>query len=348
MQSSELEFVFPNENEEDYKMITGNNKFEISDTILKLEELLDQGQFELMSDQVIDGKLKAVYLMNDAVESFLVFEQARITGVYQKEYEGEVEASLSIHKNPDTEKEEFVLVVYQGDTVCTLFFADIVLETHLYDYGKVGHFWVEGYEYLRQLEYRLAILRDKRDYLGEVYCNEAELKLAHLAEFPPLNYCCYPAVPEKYIVPKENPWIPSENAIRVMMGLAKQTEDKSLQRILSFYKRYFWKWVTRWIADMLHKNVHAEVVDLLTEELTKAASDYPERKFDEKEEKEHRTLLERAKQEQRKLKEQGIKADIVREEPFITSRDSLRYKVYLMEWRSKRGNRIVKIKEINN
>ena len=185
MQSSELEFGFSNENEEDYKMITGNNKFEISDTILKLEELLDQGQFELMSDQVIDGKLKAVYLMNDAVESFLVFEQARITGVYQKEYEGEVEASLSIHKNPDTEKEEFVLVVYQGDTVCTLFFADIVLETHLYDYGKVGHFWVEGYEYLRQLEYRLAILRDKRDYLGEVYCNEAELKLAHLAEFPP-------------------------------------------------------------------------------------------------------------------------------------------------------------------
>ena len=133
-----------------------------------------------------------------------------------------------------------------------------------------------------------------------------------------------------------------------MMGLAKQTEDKSLQRILSFYKRHSWKWITRWIADMLHKNVHAEVVDLLTEELAKAASDYPERKFDEKEEKEHRTLLERAKQEQRKLKEQGIKADIVREEPFITSRDSLRYKVYLMEWRSKRGNRIVKIKEINN
>ena len=65
-------------------MITENNKFEISDTILKLEDLLEQGQFELMSDQVIDGKLKAVYLMNDAVESFLVFEQARITGLYQK------------------------------------------------------------------------------------------------------------------------------------------------------------------------------------------------------------------------------------------------------------------------
>ena len=172
-------------------MFTGNNKFEISDTILKLEELLDQGQFELMSDQVIDGKLKAVYLMNDAVESFLVFEQARITGVYQKEYEGDVEASLSIHQNPDTEKEEFVLVVYQGDTVCTLFFADIVLETHLYDYGKVGHFWVEGYEYLRQLEYRLAILRDKRDYLGEVSpsCRVSTIKLLLLSCSTREVYC---------------------------------------------------------------------------------------------------------------------------------------------------------------
>ena len=187
-------------------MFTGNNKFEISDTILKLEELLDQGQFELMSDQVIDGKLKAVYLMNDAVESFLVFEQARITGVYQKEYEGDVEASLSIQLYHDTEKDEFVLVVNQGDTVCTLFFADIVLETHLYDYGKVGHFWVEGYEYLRQLEYRFAILRDKYDYLGAEYCTDEEKKLAVLTEFPPLNYCCFPAVTEKYIVPRENPW----------------------------------------------------------------------------------------------------------------------------------------------
>lgn len=78
------------------------NNVIISDTILKLEELLDQGQFELMSDEVLEGKLRVVYLMNDAVESFLVFEQARITGVYQKDYEGEVEASLTIQENTDT------------------------------------------------------------------------------------------------------------------------------------------------------------------------------------------------------------------------------------------------------
>ena len=73
--------------------------------------------------------------------------------------------------------------------------------THLYyDYSQIGHFWMKGYEYLRQLEYRIAILRDKLDYLGEESCSTEERELAALTEFPPLNVCCYPAVPEKYRV----------------------------------------------------------------------------------------------------------------------------------------------------
>ena len=99
---------------------------------------------------------------------------------------------------------------------------------------------------------------------------------------------------------------------------------------------------------MLHKNMHAEVIDLLTEQLVKAASEYPEREFEQKEEQEHKLLLERAREEQRKLKEQGIKADILREEPFLKSRDSLEYKVYLMVWKSESDNRTVKIIEMNN
>ena len=36
-----------------------------------------------------------MYLMNDAVESFLVFGNARMTGVYKPDYEGEILADLS-------------------------------------------------------------------------------------------------------------------------------------------------------------------------------------------------------------------------------------------------------------
>ena len=81
----------------------------------------------------------------------------------------------------------------------TIFFEDISEEVHLYDYGEIGHFWVKGAEYLRQIEYKIAIVRDKLDYLGAKYCNQTERKLAVLADFPPLNYCCYPAVSEQYV-----------------------------------------------------------------------------------------------------------------------------------------------------
>ena len=203
---------------------------ELPDTFQKLAELLGEDQFELVAvndekdpqDQkaasesafseemaekpddniyrvdsyVKNGEIRLVYLMNDAVESFLVFGNARMTGVYKPDYEGEILADLS------RQGREYILVVHQDDSVVTLFFETLSLEKHLYDYSRIGHFWVEGYEYLRQLEYRLAILRDKYDYIGGDSCNALEEKLSALVEFPPLNYCCYPAVPEKYIVPR--------------------------------------------------------------------------------------------------------------------------------------------------
>ena len=132
----------------------------MQDTFEMLQELLEQQQFELLIEEchTTPGDIPLVYLMNDAVESFLVFKQAKLTGSYIKDYEGSLKASLS------QEEEQYVLVVWQGDNVVTVFFKDLDLEVRLYNYGEIGHFWVPGYEYLRQLEYRLAIARDKLEY----------------------------------------------------------------------------------------------------------------------------------------------------------------------------------------
>ena len=165
------------------------------DAFVMLQELLEQEQFELIfPERSISGQpdIRLVYLMNDAVESFLVFHNARMTGEYRPDYEGEISASMSF------EDMEYILVVHQGDSVVTIFFEDLLTDVHLYNYGEIGHFWMKDYEYLRQLEYRLAIMRDKYDYLGGEYCTPEERKLAMLVDFPPLNYCCYPAVPEQY------------------------------------------------------------------------------------------------------------------------------------------------------
>lgn len=144
------------------------SEIQLPEAFLKLGEVLEQGQFELL---FTEEKLRLVYLMNDAVESFLVFENARMTGQYREDYEGELEAELSVTEEPE---ESYVLVVHQGETVVTIFFEDLSEEVHLYDYGEIGHFWVKGAEYLRQIEYKIAIVRDKLDYLGAKYCNQTE------------------------------------------------------------------------------------------------------------------------------------------------------------------------------
>lgn len=239
------------------------------DPFSMLELLLSENQFELILPETgtsAPDTIRLVYLMNDAVESFLLFHNARLTGTYDPAYEGELDALLTQDEN-----ERYALIVHQGDSVVTLFFEDLTLENHYYDYSQIGHFWMKGYEYLRQLEYRIAILRDKLDYLGENSCNANERELASLAEFPPLNVCCYPAVPEKYRVIRENPWHLSEDASRVFQSIAVEAGDPKLLHRLKDYEQHPTKRRARQIARLLHRNTHAKTVDLLTRKLQKAS-----------------------------------------------------------------------------
>ena len=277
--------------------------------------------------------------MNDAVESFLVFRNVRMTGEYHSDYQGELQASMARQDG------RFVLVIKQDDTVLTLFFEDLELEVHLYEYAYTGHFWVKDYEYLRQLEYRLAILRDKYDYLGEAYCTEEEIKLAALVEFPPLNYCCYPSVPQKYIVPKDDPWTPSNEAIQVMYDMAELTRDRKMQRMLKFYKNHPEKCVAKIIASMLHRNSHNELVDYLINIFVKASENYPVRNFGKENEKLEK-YIKKAEQLKEELSKDGIEASVITEEPFVGVKDSIEFKVYLMIWKKGVLNRKVELRRI--
>lgn len=305
----------------------------------KLDLLLSQGSFELVNYQP-DLKmqdLKLVYLMNDAVESFLVFQQARLTGTFLSDFDGDLSASLS------EDEHGYVLILHQDSTVCTLFFQNLTLETHLFDYGKTGHFWVKKWEYLRQLEYRIALLHDKLEYLGTDYCNETEQLLAVLAAFPPLNCSCYPAVPEKYLVPKYPRWFVSQSAIAVMRQLALEAGDSTLVHWLDLYQRFSLSFLARYIAHILHLTAHAGVIDLLTEKLADASSAYPERIFSEDAERRIHDLYQRAKCRKTELLSQGFSSEILKEEPFQYTDDTLVYKVHLMIWKKKGKSRIVEI-----
>ena len=306
------------------------------DAFVMLQELLEQEQFEL-----IQGKdIRLVYLMNDAVESFLVFHNAKMTGEYRADYEGEISASMSF------EDSEYILVVHQGDSVVTIFFEELLTDVHLYDYGEIGHFWVKEYEYLRQLEYRLAIMRDKYDYLGEEYCTPEEQKLAMLVDFPPLNYCCYPAVPDKYIVPRDYPWIPSVGAFELMEEIAAEADDVWLQRVLAFYKKHPHPFVAKYIAVLLHQNSHEKVTELITERLKKATCGYRRRSFGEETDHYVQQLLEKAEKRKTELEKQGIRAEVLREEPFTIAKDTLDLHVYVMKHEKGLVNQKVSVEEI--
>ncbi len=301
-----------------------------SDHLEKLTELLEQEQFELIdiptgfTGHTEDRTLRLIYLMNDAVESFLVLKEARLGGLYKKDYEGSLTYSL------DREEGEYVLVIHQGDTVCTVFFSDIALDVHLYDYGNIGHFWVKGQENLRVLEYQIAILRDKYEYLGEVYCTEDERKLSSLKNFPPLNYLFYPSVPEQYIVPMEDPWEVSSEAVDVMATLAREVHDSTFLKCLLHYSRKPSKRKAAQLAAMLQKNRHSALAECLADKLRQAASVYSARDFGEEKNAHLQKLWEKAEKRGKELADGGTRVRLYKEEPFVYDCDALPFAVYAL------------------
>ena len=300
----------------------------------RLSLLIEQQEFELVMEE---GKCRLVYLMNDAAESFLVFQNYRIKGNYEPNFCGTPEIWLELGEK------DYILVVRQGpDNVFTICFETLEMEDHFYNYGEIGHFWVKDYEYLRQLEYRLAILRDKCKYLGSDAAGDEERSLAKMADFPPLQ--CYPAVPDKYRDIPDNPWEVEPDTIEEYRKLASQAGDRSLERALRKYEKNPSKNRAKGLARMLRRKRHGRTVDLLAEKIRKAASAYPDRSFDKVQDDTYREIRERGKKEQKRLEAAGIRAELLREEPFVHAKDSITYKVHLMIWKNGLLNRKVTIK----
>ena len=84
-----------------------------------------------------------------------------------------------------------------GENAFTIRFRNMSFEIKLYDYGDIGHFWIEEDEDLRWLNYHILMLRDKMLYLGSEACTEEE-KFCWLltADFEPLYF--FPSVSIKF------------------------------------------------------------------------------------------------------------------------------------------------------
>ncbi len=330
-----------------------------------LQELLDQNQFEPLPETLHSDSIKLIYLMNDAVESFLVFHHAAITGTFLPDYEGEIQYDIyaaekagsdsgsnsdidtnsdsTSHSGTDTRSH---IVIRQGDSVCTIFYDSLDFEMHLYNYGRLGHFWVSGYEYLRQIEYRIAILRDKLDYIGADACTEEERKLALLTEFPPLNYNYYPSASMDYIVERENSMVPSAEAVDMVKELAREAGDRVMQAWLQLYGSHPNHMIAGRIAAMFHKKNHARLADLIDKKIRDASAVYPDRDLGPEMNGRREELLAKAEGAAAAHEAAGFLSRIVAEEPFTVSPDSIELNVYVMSFYNGFSNRTSHIQKI--
>ena len=292
---------------------------DMPEEFVKLAQVFELSVFEPVYMEGEDD-IYAAYLMNDSVESYFVFENSIMTGEY-KNIDCEQVAGI------ETLSDGYMLIVNQGgENIFTIRFNKLGIKTTYFNYGSMGHFWVKGYEYLRQLEYQLADVRDKYRYLGDEVCSDKEMLLMKLADFPPIKQ--YRSVPERYYVPY--PDCVYEEAVDYLIELAEATEDYSMERMLVSYKRKPTSIKSRVIARMLCGKKHAELVDAIISELREAASIYPDRTFTTEEDIQRDVIHKKALSSLSEYIKQGYKCLLYREEPFMYSRDSITYKEHVL------------------
>ncbi|MFQ9394248.1 MAG: hypothetical protein ACLR2E_09430 [Lachnospiraceae bacterium] len=127
----------------------------------------------------------------------------------------------------------------------------------------------------------------------------------------------------------------------MMEGMAEKVGDRSFLFWLGIYRRFlfaFWPVFSR--TGFTKTLTHRSWI-FLAERLKAAAALYPRRSFPEMEGR-----LALAEKRRQFLEAQGIHADIIREEPFTTARDSIEGKVYVMRWKKSGTSRKVVVEEI--
>ena len=316
------------DNIEQYKNCLDGLTKDMPEEFFKLAQVFELSVFEPIH---MEGKkdIYAAYLMNDAVESYFVFEQSVMTGSY-KELECEQTASI-VHDDNG-----YMLIVNQsGENRFTIRFTNLHMQTTCFDYGCMGHFWVKGYEYLRQLEYQFADIRDKYRYLGKDFCTEQELIFMQLADFPPIKK--FRSVPEQYYVPYPDSVYPE--AVRYLIETAENVGDKKMSVKLEHYQRKPTAFQCNVLARMFHKKAHSRFVDKIIADMRAISAGYPQRTFKEQEKQHYKKVHQKAENAMNSFLQKGQACLLYREAPFMYAKDSITYKEHVLVFKNGLVNR---------
>lgn len=243
---------------------------DLPDAYWKLAEIIKHQVFELHSHTEENGKQNCFipYMMNDALECYLILKECRITGTYLTGFEGKTEAYLTENNG------SHALIVRQGEeNVFTLWFEELQEELRCYQYHQIGHFWVKGQEQWRQLVYIIGTIYDKFEYLGEAVCTEEEIELLPLMEFAPFR--AWSPIHESL----DDHYPDTLDGVNYIKSLVLETGDKTFAVLLDLYRKMPVFWLEKWIERRLLSSKSAELYQLIYEKVKRASKSYPKRDY---------------------------------------------------------------------
>ena len=277
----------------------------ITEFLQDLKTLTDTNTLEYIFDRESHTGF-IPYMMNDALECYYSLSGCNTTGSFLMDFAAykdgwrkeahlltEEEKTKIEYIAPSDQEKRHCIIIRQGMVnVVSIWFDKIHKEYACYEHHRIGHFWVEGGEQLRQLNYIIATIYDKYMFLPETLslkvCNEEELSLLPLTEFPPLRYY-YPVKDDIF-----GRYPDTEEGALLMEDIAKKTGAKRLRFLSCLYRKLFFGNMsfpaklevllnyplTKYIArEIIHKRSIPVYLEIW-ERVKKACASYPKRVYD--------------------------------------------------------------------
>ena len=250
-----------------------------------LNKLLDCNALELIFRSDKDSAaLYIPYMMNDALENYLILENCQITGAFSampthEQANSAVNAKLSagtgfdILEKTSSEGKHALIFYKENDEVITIWFSSCTQSVCYYQYHRIGHFWRDGQEHLRRLVYIIGTIYEKHAFLGSDACNDQELKLLQLMGFAPFRYWS----PIHESLDDANPDTP--NGIFFMHQYALEAGDASYARWIRLYRRFPYSWIKYILTKKLLSPNRENLYQLIDLKINQASLPYPVRDY---------------------------------------------------------------------
>ena len=284
-----------------------------------MQDLITCQALELIRCQNGSGQdLYIPYMMNDAVEYYLILENCGITGDAKAPFDEGTQMELQ-PATEDGKAGRHALTLQRSDgSLATLWYESACSQYRLYQYHRIGHFWVKGAEKWRQLVYAIGTANDKRTFLGEEACNEKELQLLQLMHFAPFRY--WSPIDESL----DEYYAEEEEGRRAMEYYAAMAKDREYQKLLRHY-RHMRKLPDVLFAEKKKENVRRlaealllpqrqKLFRLLQQELREASEAYEERDYGERQNEAIRSKREAVTRKLLAEGYRGIYPDFCKEE----------------------------------